>query len=199
MTAPLADRIGLAAPPPRRGFTANGILAMGIFVFTEVMLFAAFISGFLIVRNGAAPGLWPPPGQPRLPFQQTAIHTVVLLISGAMLFQAQRAAKAKGLAAAERPLLIAILMGVYFVVAQGVEWAALLKQGLTMTSSQIGAFFFVIVGAHALHAAAAIAALVFCWVQLRAGKLKPAVFGTTQFFWYFVVLMWPVIYLVVYP
>ncbi len=194
----LADPAG-TPPAPRRAFTGHGVLGMALFVFTEVMLFTAFISAFLIVRTAVPAGLWPPPGQPRLPFAMTAIHTAMLLGSGLALYYAQRAAQARGMAAAERPLLLSIALGIYFVVAQGLEWAALLRHGLTLTSSQIGAFFYVIVGTHALHAVAAIVALVICWTRLRAGALKPTVFRTTQIFWYFVVLMWPVIYLVVYP
>ncbi len=171
---------------------------MAIFVFTEVMLFAAFISAFAIVQNAALPGMWPPPGQPRLPFERTAFNTVALLVSGVLLFVGHRAARSKGVAAAERWLIGAIVLGAFFVFAQGAEWAALLGQGMTLTSSQVGSFFYLIVGAHALHAVAAILALVVCWVRLRAGRLTSSVFGTVQLFWYFVVLMWPFLYLVVY-
>ncbi len=182
----------------RRGFTDHAVFGMALFVFTEVMLFAAFVSGFLIVRNNAPPGWWPPPNQPRLPFAQTAVHTLALLASGALLAVAARAHRARGPAAASTPLLGAIVLGVYFVAAQGVEWAAMLRQGLTLTSSQVGAFFYVIVGTHALHAIVAIAALAACWLRLRAGRLRPSVFGAARLFWYFVVLVWPALYLVVY-
>ena len=91
-----------------------------------------------------------------------------------------------------------ILLGVAFVAIQGVEWARMLAQGLTLTSSLIGGFFYVIVGAHALHAVVAIAFLALAWRSLRAGRLSPSVFGATRVFWYFVVLLWPVIYLKVY-
>lgn len=197
MAGPVAERLG-SAPAPRRGFTSHGVFGMALFVFSEVMLFAAFISAFLIVRNGAAVGAWPPAGQPRLPFAQTAVHTVALLASGVALWFAARSGGRRGTVAAGRPLLVALALGAYFVVAQGVEWAALLREGLTLTSSQAGAFFYVIVGAHALHAVAALAALAFCWARLRAGRLSPGVFGAARLFWSFVVLMWPVIYLVVY-
>ena len=87
---------------------------------------------------------------------------------------------------------------VAFVLFQGVEWVRLIGQGLTLTSSQLGAFFYLIVGAHALHAAAALAALVVCWRAMREGRLRASAFGAVQLFWYFVVLMWPVIYWQVY-
>lgn len=196
--APAATEALRGPAPARRGFTDNALFGTALFVLTEVMLFAAFISGYTIVRNGAAPGAWPPPGQPRLPFEQTALHTAVLLASGVTLYLSHRAARRRGLAAAGPLLLVSILLGLGFVGAQGLEWAALLREGLTVTSSHVGAFFYVIVGAHAAHALAAIVALAVCWLRLRAGRLKPSVFGGSQLFWYFVVLVWPFLYLVVY-
>jgi heme/copper-type cytochrome/quinol oxidase subunit 3 len=195
---PAATDTAALAPAPRRGFTDHGVFGMALFVFTEVMLFLGFISAYLIVENAAAPGAWPPPDQPRLPVERTAFNTAVLLASGALLFLAHRAFRARGPAAARRPMLAALLCGAFFVAFQGVEWAALIAQGLTLHSSQIGAFFYLIVGAHAAHALAAVVALGACAWALHAGTLKPSVFGTTQVFWYFVVLMWPALYWLVY-
>jgi len=95
-------------------------------------------------------------------------------------------------------LLVALGLGVASVGLQGREWVALLAQGLTLTSSSLGSFFYVIVGAHGLHAFAAISALVWSWVKLRKGELETSAFATVQVFWYFVVLIWPVIYFQVY-
>ena len=55
-----------------RGTVSNAAFGVALFVFTEVMLFAGFISAFGIVRDNALPGAWPPPGQPRLPIARTA-------------------------------------------------------------------------------------------------------------------------------
>ena len=84
------------------------------------------------------------------------------------------------------------------MLLQGVEWVALLREGLTMTSSNHGAFFYLIVGTHALHAVVAIVALTWVYVLMRRGTLAPSTFTATQVFWYFVVILWPVIYLRVY-
>jgi len=176
----------------------NGVFGMAIAVFVEVMLFAGFISAFLIVRSTAAPGLWPPPDQPRLPVATTAFNTALLLASGAVLYLADRSYHRRGPAAAARLMGLAILLGGMFVAFQGIEWARLIGQGLTLTSSQLGAFFYTIVGAHAAHALAAIVVLATHWGAMRAGRLSPSAFGAGQLFWYFVVLMWPVIYWQVY-
>ena len=197
MSRPEHVRLVEAPSPGRRQVVPNAVLGMLIFVITEAMLFAGLISAFLIVKS-AAPGLiWPPPGQPRLPVESTAINTVVLLASGLALFYANRAyrsdpAKARG------PLALALVCGVFFVGAQGMEWAAMLRQGLTMTSSTHGAFFYLIVGIHGLHAIAAIIGMGVMFAKLLRGTLEAPSFWAAQVFWYFVVGVWPVLYVQVY-
>lgn len=175
----------------------NSVLAMIIFVVLEIMFFAALMSAHTIARATAFGGVWPPAGQPRLPVERTAFNTVVLLLSGILLFLASRRAR-NGYEKAHAYLAGAIATGIAFVLLQGVEWVALLREGLTMTSSAHGAFFYLIVGAHALHAVVAIAVLAAIYFPMRRGTLAPSTFAATQVFWYFVVLLWPVIYLRVY-
>ena len=182
----------------RRNFTDHALFGMAIFVFTEVMLFAAFMSAYLITRNSAPPGMWPPADQPRLPFASTAFNTVALLASGALVAQAHFAERRKGMKAARVPLTAGVALGALFLVLQGAEWANLLRQGLTLTSSQVGAFFYLIIGAHALHVVCALGLLLWCWTGLMAGRMPASRFGAAQLFWYFVVIVWPVLWLVVY-
>ena len=184
-------------PAPTRRLVADGVLGMVIFVFTEVMLFAGLVSAHAIVRSQAVGEMWPPYGQPRLPFEQTALNTAALVLSGVLLVFAHFAYK-KAARRASVPMLFALLLGMFFVGAQGMEWVALLGEGLTLTSSTYGSFFYLIVGTHALHAVAAILALGWAWARLLRGSLTAEQFGSVQVFWYFVVLVWPVLYLKVY-
>jgi cytochrome c oxidase subunit III len=184
-------------PVKRPKLIADGVIAMLIFVFTEVMLFAGLISAHTIVRSQSIGEMWPPYGQPRLPIEETAVNTAALLLSGIVMLVAQWAYK-KESSRAKVPLLIAALLGAFFVYSQGTEWVALLGEGLTLTSSTYGAFFYVIVGAHGLHALAAIAGLGWAWYELYEGRLTAAQLGTVATFWYFVVLVWPVLYLKLY-
>lgn len=168
---------------------------MLMFVVTELMLFAGFVSAFTITR--AAYNTWPPVGQPRLPALATALNTLALLASGVALYYANRAFRRQP-AAAKRPMLLALLLGSAFVAGQGVEWARLLHAGLTLRSSNHGAFFYLIIGGHALHAVAAILALFVMYRRLVRGALSHASFLAAQIFWYFVVSVWPVLYWRVY-
>ena len=185
-------------PLNRRKLLDDGVLGMALFVFTETMLFAGMISAFVIVKSSALPGAWPPPSQPRLPVASTALNTVALLLSGVVLTWAYQVFAKRDQRAAVLPMGIGIALGAFFVLFQGYEWATLLGQGLTLRSSQLGAFFYLIVGAHALHAVGALAALLVFWQALRREALRPSRFRTALLFWYFVVLMWPVIYWQVY-
>ncbi len=176
----------------------NGVLGMLIFITAEVMFFAGLLSAFTIVRASNMPVSWPPPGQPMLPASATAINTGALLLSGVALFFAHRAFQKDKQRGGLVPMAISLALGVTFVGLQGLEWVSLLGQGLTMTSSTLGSFFYLIIGVHGVHAVAAIGFLAFALLKLRAGKLQPNTFYTTQAFWYFVVGMWPVIYARVY-
>ncbi len=122
---------------------------------------------------------------------------MALLASGVALFLARRAFE-RDRSGALRPLGIALGLGTFFVFFQGVEWVRLIGQGLTLTSSSLGSFFYLIVGVHALHAVVAIGILGRVWLRLRRGWLTGAQLATAEVFWYFVVGVWPVLYLVVY-
>jgi len=189
-----------SVPQRRPAVIENGAIGMLMFVVCETMMFAGLVSAFNIAKANAG-GVWPPMGQPRLPLEETAINTIALLISGVLIaFTAQRFRNAKALPDqnTNRILLAAILLGIFFVGFQGVEWVALLKEGLTLTSSQHGSFFYMIVGMHGLHAVSAILFLVLCWLNAKRGKLGKSGFSAACVLWYFVVGVWPFLYLTLY-
>ncbi len=188
-------RIRVVAESRRRPLVPNGVMGMLIFVIVEVMVFAGLISAFEIIRASAI--VWPPPGQPRLPLEETAINTAALLASGAFLVVSRRNF-ARDPLRAQTPFVVAMLLGAFFVVFQGAEWLALIGEGLTLRSSSLGSFFYLIVGLHALHAVAALGLLAYTWTRLRRGWLASSQLATAEVFWYFVVGLWPILYLVVY-
>jgi hypothetical protein len=94
----------------------------------------------------------------------------------------------------KQSLARALLLGAFFVVCQGREWVQLLGEGLTLTSSALGSFFYLIVGMHAIHAVVALGILAYAWNRLRRGFLPSGVMGAAEVFWYFVVGIWPLLY-----
>ena len=184
-------------PVPQRPVVPSAVLGTLIFIVSEVMFFAGTISAFTISRANQLPGMWPPPGQPRLPATATAINTVALLLSGLLLVLAYRLWK-RSATSARWAYLGSWLLGATFVGLQGREWQALLAEGMTVTSSTLGSFFYLIVGGHAVHALGALLLLGWGGIKLWQGTLSRGWFFGTQAFWYFVVAMWPAIYARVY-
>jgi len=110
------------------------------------------------------------------------------------------ARRSPGLGTARAQSLVAwsAALGALFVGLQGLEWVRLVRFGLTVTSSTYGAFFYVVVGAHGLHALAGLLALGWAGLRLHAGRLGREAFQAVRIFWYFVVGLWPVLYGLVY-
>ena len=177
----------------------DGVAGMMIFVVCEIMMFAAFLSAYVIVKAGASN--WPPSDQPRLPAASTALFSLCLLASGVFVFLANRASRSGGeesLKKTRRLLATGVILGAIFVLCQGREWMQLIHYGLTMVSSNYGAFFYTIIGAHALHAVGALVLWFFVLLPLWKGELKVGRFQAAQVLWYFIVLIWPVLYVYLY-
>lgn len=182
--------------PRRTPVAPNAVVGMAIFVAAEIMFFAALMSAFTITRI-STPGPWPPAGQPRLPIEATAVNTGALLASGVALYFAHREYK-EDVQRAAKMLGVALLLGATFVLFQGYEWVRLIREGLTLRSSPQGGFFYLIVGAHALHAIAGLVVLGLGYAKAKKSELGPSFFVGTRIYWYFVVALWPILYWRVY-
>jgi cytochrome c oxidase subunit 3 len=185
-------------PPARTQVVSNGVMGMTVVVLTEVMFFAGLISAHMIAKSSATMGIWPPPGQPRLPVEETLLNTGALLISGAAMVVGQKALKREDGKQLKVAFTIALLLGTFFVVFQGMEWIGLIEEGLTLTSSVYGSFFYLVVGMHGLHVAVALMGMLYVYVHLLKGRMTTAMYHTMELFWLFVVLIWPLIYWQVY-
>ena len=184
-----------------RTVVPNAILGMLIFVVCEIMFFGGLISAYLVGKAAAldAGGTWPPSDQPRLPIASTAFNTIVLLLSGWFISRTSISQHQPEGKDTTRKLLVATIgLGAFFVIFQGYEWTRLIQFGLTMQSSTYGGFFYLIVGTHALHVIVALAALIYAYIQLKNDRLTNGVLGASRIFWYFVVGLWPVLYVTVY-
>lgn len=194
----LAYSRGDGGGPRRRGIVDNGVLGMAIFLSTETMLFAGLITAFLVLR--AASPSWPPADQPRLPLEVTGVNTLILLSSALTMRRATAASVSRDHPAVARWATLTLALGTTFLLIQGWEWLALLGYGLSASTSLFGATFYTLIGCHALHVLAAVATLLFLRLSLARGAdaSGPARFKTIQLYWFFVVGVWPVLYVLVY-
>jgi heme/copper-type cytochrome/quinol oxidase subunit 3 len=191
----------LSSPFKNKEIASNGIIGMIFLLATEAMFFAGLISAYIVNRSAAL--AWPPYGQPRLPIEITALNSVVLISSAVLIFFYARKFKSTPptLANPRKPLVISILLGGIFVVVQGTEWIQLLGYGLTTTSSLYGAFFYLIIGAHAIHVIAGLLILLYLYFSLKnpsSHESSKDKISICSMYWYFVVGIWPLLYALVY-
>lgn len=144
-----------------------------------------------------------PANQPRLPVEVTAVNTLVLLASAFTIFLfGNKIRKSSAIDKKSTGLLITtIILGATFLAVQGTEWVRLIGFGLTAHSSLYGAFFYTLIGIHGLHVIAGLIVLLY----LLSSLTKPALVEEAKnrvvvcsMYWYFVVAVWPVLYVLVY-
>lgn len=195
---PTMSAAATASESPTRPGISSSVLGMAFFVAVEVLFFAGMLSAYFVTRADMA---WPPEGQPRLPVWATLFNTLLLFISGFLFYRAGKLKRLRweGHEAFKKSFILSMVLGGLFLVLQGKEWIDLIQHGLTLQSSLYGSSFYVIVGTHGVHA---LASLVFSGFLLAKVLAKQEVldehFDAAQLFWYFVVGIWPLIYIFLY-
>ena len=172
-------------------------LAMFIFIGAELMFFSGLTGAFLLLKISAAN--WPPLGQPTLPVFVTGINTVLLLTSGYFMSRAWSIPEKRNLLL--RYMLTASILGGVFLAIQGYEWFRLVGFGLTLQSSVYGGIFYLLIGAHALHVAGGLIWLLTITALSIKGTVYPNELNKLKacaIYWFFVVLLWPFLYILVY-
>lgn len=192
----------IASPAGPRAATpavSNTRLAMIIVVGTECMFFAGLIGAYLVFRLAAAQ--WPPADLPRLPLGVTALNTFVLFSSVLPMTRALRAVRRVDPRALVSGVRRTAVMGLAFLVVQGVEWARLVDHGFTLASGTYGATFYVLIGCHALHVLVAVTWLAVVALLAARGRFtrsRHAGLEMCAWYWYFVCGLWAVLFPLVY-
>jgi cytochrome c oxidase subunit III len=174
----------------------NAVLGVLIFLGAEAMLFAGLISACLVLRAGSA--AWPPLDQPRLPVVVTAVNTFILLCSGYTMWCAHAGIRRGHTGELQRWLGVSALLGGIFLLVQGTEWVQLIRYGLT---GVYGGVFYTLIGCHGLHVIGALIAVLVVLRGTARGQYtvrSHAAVTACQLYWFFVVAVWPVLYVLVY-
>src|SRR4030095_16512344 len=186
-------------PGPRRPVLDKLPLAMLFLICGEFMFFGGLVSAFLVLRVTAAQ--WPPPLQPRLPVGVTGVNTLVLLASSVAMAAAGRAAKHDDTPGLVGALTLSATLGTVFLIVQGYEWVRLVSFGLTVSAGAYGGTFYTLIGMHAAHVVAGVLWVGVTILLAARGRVTDGRTGGLRacvIYWHFVVLLWPVLYVLVY-
>lgn len=171
---------------------------MGLFIFSEVMLFASFFTAYFFIRVVQGQD-WMPAGQ-ELPVGVAAANFVILLSSSATMHWALEGIRHNNRAALKTGLVLTILLGATFL---GVQISEYLHLGFLPKDSAQASAFFSLTGLHGAHVLVGL--IILLVVTRRAfkghyGPEKEKHWGVEVpgVYWHFVDVMWIFVFTTLY-
>lgn len=168
-------------------------LGMWMFVGTVTMLFAAFSSAYIVRGAGTD---WRAVALPSILW----LNTAVILVSSGALEVGRRQARGRHWSQARSWVLIALLLGVVFLIGQLAAWRALTAAGVLLPTTPYSSFFYLLTGLHGLHLTAGLVLLAVAAWQATGARasgerraLRTVELGSIL--WHFLAGLW--VYLLV--
>jgi cytochrome c oxidase subunit 3 len=191
---------------PRPAASRPNLVSVGtiIWLSSELMFFAALFAMYFTIRS-VDKGLgqeWP---KAHLDLTLASVNTTVLLLSSVTcqlgVFavergQIRRTGSVLNVArwGLREWYVLSFLMGLYFVLGQGYEYLALIKDGVTLQSSNYGSVFFLTTGFHGLHVSGGLVAFIFLLARTYAAKQftheQQVSAIVVSYYWHFVDVVW---------
>jgi heme/copper-type cytochrome/quinol oxidase subunit 3 len=178
---------------------ANGKLGIWLFLASEVMLFGALFSTYIILRTGAVE--WP---QGELSVPLGAINTLILISSSVTMVMAWASLKMNDWGKHRLYLILTFALAGVFLINKYFEYAEHLALGEGPWESTFLAIYFTLTGLHGLHIVGGMVVMAyFIGPGAKMAKTSPEQFTNrieyTGLYWHFVDLVWiflfPVLYL----
>jgi heme/copper-type cytochrome/quinol oxidase subunit 3 len=176
----------------------NNRLGMILFIASETVFFAALILAYAFYRTFPQQG---PTPQGSLSPLLTGFFSLFLFSSSFTVWQAGRSLGQQKPRRMAAWILVTILLGIVFLVGQGIEWAKLIAEGTTISRNLFGTTFFTLTGFHGAHVIIGLIILGAVFGLTLAGEFqgpKSAGVDVAAIYWHFVDAMWVIIYSVIY-
>jgi cytochrome c oxidase subunit III len=188
-TAPLYERP--ASEHHKPGGISSSLLGMVLFIASEIMFFGGLFGAYFTIRS-AAPE-WPPPDNPHLSAGYAAVLTAVLVSSSVTMQFGVWAIRQNHQRRLIMWLAVSLVLGATFLTMQGLEYANLLEEGMTLSSGVFGSTFYTLTGFHGAHVAGGAAFILIVLLRARSGQFTARHHDTVEmasYYWHFVDVVW---------
>jgi heme/copper-type cytochrome/quinol oxidase subunit 3 len=178
---------------------ANGKLGIWLFLASEVMLFGALFSTYIILRTGAPE--WP---HGELNVWLGMANTFILIASSVTMVMAWASLKLNDWGKHRLFLAATLVLSAAFLVNKYFEYASHVQRGELPSHSTFLAIYYTLTGLHGLHILGGMIVMAyFLGPGAKMWKTNPEQFTNrieyTGLYWHFVDLVWiflfPVLYL----
>ncbi|MDQ6802739.1 MAG: heme-copper oxidase subunit III [Acidobacteriota bacterium] len=178
-------------PRPDTGLY-NAKLGIWLFLASEVMLFGALFSSFILIRTGAP--TWPR-GWEFLNVPLATANTFILILSSVTVVLAWANLRLGNLKWGRLFILATLICALAFLVNKGFEYAHEFEEHRYPSTSNFLAIYFTMTGLHGLHVIGGV--VVFAYLLLPGAKMwktDPARYTNRievcGLYWHFVDLVW---------
>jgi cytochrome c oxidase subunit 3 len=165
-----------------------------LLIFSIVMMFAAFTSGYIVRRDE---GNW---REFELP-ASLLINSIIIALSSATMQWAWFSAKKDELNRVKTGLGLTLLLGIAFLVGQFISWGDLVE-GRTFfggaDANPSGSFVYVLMGVHAFHLITGlifVAVVLLRTVKYQVHSRAMLSIGNATLYWHFLGGLWLYLYL----
>ena len=188
-----------------RGGISNPVLGMLLFITSEVMFFAGLFAAYFNVRANAAQ--WPPINPESGEAFRIAIFplvgpaTVLLILSSFSCQFAVWAIRRNDRTAFLRNIAVTFGIGILFLIMQGIDYAELGREGLTLSSGTYGTTYFTLTGFHGAHVFAGVIMLGVVLYRGMAGQFSARHHDAVEaasLYWHFVDVVWILLFSLLY-
>jgi len=176
----------------------NTKLAMWIFLASDVLLFGALITSYVVYRGRSVVGPYP---KDVFDIPYTSVSSFVLLASSLTMVLALASIQRGDIGRMRLWLLATAMLGLTFVGGQVYEFTTFYREGLSLTTNLFGTTFYVLTGFHGTHVAIGILMLLSVFSLSFSGQITQKDSLTVELvglYWHFVDIVWIVIFTVVY-
>ena len=189
-------------PRPDTG-VFNAKLGIWLFLASEVMLFGALFSSYVLLRTGAAPGTWPH-GRVFLSVPLATLNTLILIASSVTMVMSWASLKLNDFKKYRLYMGLTILAGFGFMIVKAFEYGHKFELGLFPKNNTFLAIYFTLTGLHGLHVLGGMIVNGYFWGPgAKLWRTQPERFvnriEVAGLYWHYVDLVWiflfPTLYL----
>ncbi len=172
-------------------------LAVLLFLASEFVFFVFLIVAYIYSQPSEING---PTAQSSLVPWKTGIYTVLLLLSSATIFFAEKSLESNRKRFALW-MTATILLGTAFLFGEMREYAGLLHKDISISRNLFGSTYFTLTGFHGIHVSLGLLMLLTIFGLVMTGKLgqkRHTAFRAVSYYWHFVDIVWVMVFCVVY-
>ena len=177
----------------------NGKLGIWVFLASEVMLFGAFISSYVILRTGSDFFIIPPKEMLGVPL--ATLNTLVLITSSVTMVLALDAIEKDNVKGMIRYLWTTLILGCCFLGIKMYEYPHKWHEGITISSGLFGSFYFTLTGLHMLHVLGGLGFNSYILYHGMKGRWTAENHARVEYaglYWHFVDLVWVILFPIFY-